>query len=122
MSRLAGHVERAWHAAAESVADARAAGENDQRAIDLASALVKVARLVALTAAVRSPLWSSLNDPALLRDRVRQLTSGAPPAPEFHPVRTVCAAFAVVVSIAMLAPSLAGSIHLVTEAAVALLP
>jgi len=122
MSRMAGQIERAWHAAAESLADARAAQEDDRRAVDLASALVKVARLMAATPTACSPVWSTFNDPALLRVRVRQLASGAPPAPEFHPVRAAFAAVAVVASLAMLAPLLAGPVHLITEAAVALLP
>jgi hypothetical protein len=119
---MARYIESAWHAAAESAADARAAGEDDRRAIDLASALVKVARIVTPTSVARSPVWSSFNDPMLLRERVRHLASGAPPAPELHPIRTACAALAVVCSVAMLAPVLAGPIHLITEAAVALLP
>jgi hypothetical protein len=121
-SRMAKHVERAWHAAAESLADARAVGEDDQRAVDLASALVKVARLTANLSSARSPVWSTFNDPTLLTERVHQLTSGAPAAPPCRPVRTACAALALVIGTALLVPVLSGAIHTFTEAAVAFLP
>jgi hypothetical protein len=121
-TRVAKGVEHAWHAAAESLADARAAQENEQRAVDLASALVKVARLTSAVSSGRSPVWSTFNDPALLSERVQQLMSGAPAARPCHPVRAGCAALALVAGTAMLVPSLSGAIHVLTEAAVAFLP
>ena len=121
-SRMAKRVEREWHIAAEFRADARAAARDGQRAVDLASALVKVARLTADLSSARSPVWSTFNDPALLTERVRQLTSGAPAAAPYRPVRTASAALAVVIAMAMLVPALSGTIHAFTEAAVSLLP
>ena len=120
MTRTSVQLERAWHAAAESLADARAAREDDRRAVDLASALVKVARLT--TPASGTVVWSTFNDPALLSTRVHQLASGAPLAPRYHPIRTVSAAIGLLLGIAILSPVLAQPIHALTEAIVALLP
>ena len=120
MTRTSVQLERAWHAAAESRADARAANEDDRRAVDLASALVKVARIT--TPGTGHAVWSAFNDPALLSTRVHQLASGAPAAPGYHPIRTVSAAMGVLLGIAVLTPVLAQPIHALTEAIVALLP
>jgi beta-lactamase regulating signal transducer with metallopeptidase domain len=121
-TRVARDLERGWHAAAESLADARAAGESEQRAVDLASALIKVSRLTSVLAPARSPVWSTFNDPALLRERVHHLTSGTLAAPPCRPGRACWAAIAVVASLAMLVPLVSGAIHALTEAAVAFLP
>jgi beta-lactamase regulating signal transducer with metallopeptidase domain len=122
-SAIAQRTERAWHAAAESLADARAVRGDAQRALDLASALVKVARLTAAPASFGStPVWSPFNDPVLLERRVHQLTSDVPVATPCHPVRTAGAAVLLLVVTALLVPALSGAIHWVTEAAVAFLP
>jgi hypothetical protein len=65
-------LEVAWSAAAECQADARAVAGDRGRAVDLASALVKVARLGA-HASPRSPAWSMLHDEPLLAARVHRL-------------------------------------------------
>jgi Zn-dependent protease with chaperone function len=67
-------LETAWRAAAECQADARAAAGSEARALDLASALVKVARGPAGPGAVAEPVvWSTLHDAPLLEERVRLL-------------------------------------------------
>jgi beta-lactamase regulating signal transducer with metallopeptidase domain len=119
---IAKATERAWHAAAESLADARAVGGDAQRAVDLASALVKVARLGVEMPRLDSAVWSTFNDPALLKHRVQQLTSGAPAAARSRPLRAAGAALTLIAGAAMLVPVLSGTIHTVTEAAVAFLP
>jgi hypothetical protein len=121
-SRMATYVERAWHAAAESLADARAARADEQRAADLASALIKVARLTGCRSTSVSPVWSTFNDPTLLKQRVYQLTSDVPVAAPYRSVRAFSLALGVLAATAMLVPVLSATIHRVTEAAVAFLP
>ena len=122
-SAIARKVERDWHAAAESLADARAVGGDARRALDLASALVKVARLTILQPSSGwTPVWSPFNDPELLKARVLLLTSDVPAAPPFRPVRAAGAALLFVVATTLFVPILSGPIHYITEAAVALLP
>jgi len=80
-SATAREVEDRWQAEAECQADARAAGGDDRRALVLASALVKVARLTSRsTAVLPSPAWSAFHLAALLETRVRRLTAGRAPA------------------------------------------
>jgi hypothetical protein len=119
---IAKTTERAWHGAAESLADARAVRGDAQRAVDLASALVKVARLGAERPRLDSAAWSTFNDPALLEHRVQLLTGGAPVAARSRPLRAAAAALALIAVAAMLVPVLSGTIHTLTEAAVAFLP
>jgi hypothetical protein len=122
-SAIAKRTEQAWHAAAESLADARAVHGDAQRALDLASALIKVARLTAPPASLAcTPAWSPFNDPALLEWRVHQLTFDVPAATPYRPVRTAGAAALLLLVTALLVPILSGAIHQVTEAAVAYLP
>jgi hypothetical protein len=66
-------LEAAWRAAAECQADAQAAAGDERRALDLAGALVKVARTVPAGAPPEPLLWSTFNDPPLLERRVRRL-------------------------------------------------
>lgn len=68
---------RRWRAAVEFEADARAVDGSEERAVSLASALVKVARLAPAAASVGSRLY----DGTLLRARIdRLLSPAAPPA------------------------------------------
>jgi len=69
-------LERMWNAAVECEADAVAVNGDPARAANLASALLKVARLAgASTPAPGSPLWSTFYQRALLEVRVRRLKS-----------------------------------------------
>jgi beta-lactamase regulating signal transducer with metallopeptidase domain len=115
-------LEADWHEAAESLADARAVRGDRVRAVHLASALVKVAKLAARgprTTAI--PAWSTLNDPPLLERRVRCLLSEAPPslAPRAPRLRMT---LTLVVGLVGAVPAAAESIHRVTEHLVNLLP
>jgi beta-lactamase regulating signal transducer with metallopeptidase domain len=78
---VARQIEERWQAEAECEADASAVAGDGLRAVLLASALVKVARLAGHLRAP-SPAWSAFHVPTLLERRVRQLVSGSlgPPA------------------------------------------
>ena len=121
-SRVSARLERDWHVAAESYADARAVRGDRARAVQLASALIKVARLCEAWNRTR-PLvaWSTLNDPNLLECRVHRLLNDA--LPVAGPAGTWRSAVAMgLVSILVALPTLASPIHRVTEALVDLLP
>lgn len=80
-SSAARAIEDQWRAAAEWQADARAVRGDQSRAIDLASALVKVARLTtAASSSLTSPAWSTLHEAPLLETRVHRLVAGDAPA------------------------------------------
>jgi len=115
-------IERRWHAAAESLADARAVDGDAQRAVDLASALIKVARLSLERPRLENALWSTFNDPALLKHRVQQLTRGIPVAAPCHPRRAASVGLLLVGAVALLVPVLSGTIHAITESVIAFLP
>ena len=81
---VARQLENRWQAEAECEADADAVGGDGDRAVVLAAALVKVARLATL-AGLQSvpPAWTSsaFHVPTLLELRVRRLLTGSfPPA------------------------------------------
>lgn len=122
VSGRARRLEREWHAAAESVADARAVGGSPRRAVDLASALVKVARFTIDPQETARPAWSTFNDPLLLKRRVEDLVSAVPDAAPSRPGRAAAVAACIVTAVALLVPSAAGTIHALTEAAVSWLP
>jgi hypothetical protein len=120
-SRRARRLEKGWHEAAESLADAVAVGGNRIRALHLASALVKVARLSSSAAvAHQQPAWSTLNDPSLLERRVRRLLSGAltPANPHGYRGTALIVAGGIVAAISLTG----GSLHRLTEYLVQLLP
>jgi hypothetical protein len=121
-SVIAMRLEEGWHAAAESRADARAIDGNKARAVHLASALLKVARLSAKwTQQFPAPSWSALNDCDLLEWRVHRLLDGA--LPEAEPgARRASHAALVLVALMVAVPLLAEPLHRVTEALVAWLP
>jgi hypothetical protein len=119
-SSVARRLEDGWRAQAESLADARAVNGNGRRALDLASALVKVARLgVDARSPLTSPAWSTLHDSPLLEMRVRRLLTGVPPAAD-RPLRSRPIAFAavLVVGLAVTGTALAGAVHQLTESIV----
>ena len=69
---VARELEERWQTEAECEADASAAGGDGQRAVLLASALVKVARLGGMGhLRSPSPAWSAFHVPTLLELRVR---------------------------------------------------
>jgi beta-lactamase regulating signal transducer with metallopeptidase domain len=121
-SAVASQLEQAWHVAAESRADARAIGGNSTRAVHLASALIKVARLSAVHSdRVSVPAWSTLNDSELLEWRVHRLLSG--PLPQSDACQGPGSlATTVAVCLLIAAPVLAESVHRLTETVVAFVP
>ena len=121
---IARQLEQRWQAEAECEADACAVMGDGHRAMLLASALVKVARL-ACPGTIRSasPAWSAFHVPTLLELRVRQLVSGTlrPPVS----TRTlawsgICLALGVPMGVWLLEFSY--SLHVVTEVMVTHLP
>jgi hypothetical protein len=122
-SCVARRLEEEWRAAAESLADARAVNGDGRRALHLASALVKVARLGADSPVLRmSPSWSTLHHPPLLEMRVRRLVDGVAPAAEPAGFRTLAITALAVAGVAVSGAALGGSVHQITEALVRLLP
>jgi beta-lactamase regulating signal transducer with metallopeptidase domain len=120
-SARAQRLEDDWHEAAESLADASAVRGDPGRAVHLASALVKVARLAAQApGAPAIPAWSTLNDPPLLERRVRCLLSGVLPAPAPR-VPRLPVALTLVAGLIGAVPA-AESLHRITEQLVSLLP
>jgi hypothetical protein len=121
-TRVARRVEEAWHAASEARADARAIDGDNLRAVHLASALVKVARLGAeADAAPPVTVWSTLHDRALLEWRVRRLVCGAvPEAGPRHSRMFVSATLFATLLVAV--PTFSGTVHRLTETLVSLLP
>jgi len=74
------HLERLWSAAAEEAADDYAARTGPTAALDLASALVKLARLAPAGSALRMPAGAHLvvGDPGSITARVVRLTRMGP--------------------------------------------
>ena len=111
-------LDRAWRAAAEEAADARAAHLNPQRRLDLAQALIHVARL----APARAPeLASAFYLGGSIEDRVRRLVD-PPPAVA---IPSVWIRFAVPSALACLALAIilaAPAVHDLMEEAVRFLP
>jgi beta-lactamase regulating signal transducer with metallopeptidase domain len=122
-SGVARQLEDRWHAAAESLADARAVNGDGRRALHLASALLKVARISAGSPPLlTSPAWSNLNDLPLLEMRVRRLVHGtAPAARRPLPGPALFAACMAMAGVLGSSVPLARSIHQATEALVRLL-
>jgi hypothetical protein len=121
-TRVARRIEEAWHAATEARADARAIDGDARRAVHLASALVKVARLAADRAAAPFvTVWSTLHDRALLEWRVRRLVSGKVPTDDPRRPRAVAAAMLFLIVFAA-ALTFSGTVHRLTETLVRILP
>ena len=118
-------VEAEWRASAECLADSRAVAGDDTRAVNLASALLKVSRLTSAPSSFgTSPAWSTLHDPPLLEMRVRRLVGGAMPAAPAGPRRASRLAGLAILAVMLLAGggAIAPSLHRLTEALVRILP
>jgi Zn-dependent protease with chaperone function len=77
-SERARRLEAEWRAEAECRADALAVSGDETRAVQLASALVKVAQLGRPASAARhSPVWSPFHEAQLLEARIRRLVCSA---------------------------------------------
>ena len=121
-SATAKRLEQEWSDAAEFRADARATRGDAARGLQLAAALIKVARLSAVwTGKSPEPFWSTLHSSALLELRVRHLVNGQLPPPDPFPAPFLIIAIAFAGTI-VAAPLIAETIHRITEALVAVLP
>ena len=121
-SAIARRLEQQWCDAAEFRADARATRGENGRALHLASALIKVARLSAVwTGKSPDPFWSTLHNSALLELRVKDLVNGrvARSEPLPHPVLIAAVALG---GLLVVVPLVAEAIHRLTESLVTLLP
>ena len=123
-SAAARRLEELWQAASERQADARAVDGDERRAVVLASALVKVARLTRRPGMILpSPAWSAFHVPTLLEARVTRLVSGRFEAARgFAAVWRALAAAALAIPAAAWAFNISYSLHLVSEVLVSRLP
>jgi Zn-dependent protease with chaperone function len=112
-----------WNAAVECEADAVAVDGDPARAANLASALLKVARLTGASAHVpASPLWSTFYQRALLELRVRRLVTGTPIR---HQSPLLPATLLVLLTTAVCSAWMTGlprAVHEMTEFLVSMLP
>jgi hypothetical protein len=123
-SATAQRLEAQWRAAAESQADTRAVDGDPRRAVHLASALVKIARLgTTPRAPLHSPVWSTFHEPSLLEVRVRQLVNGSRVrrSPLLLPSALSACVAASFVALAWAADA-AARVHHLTEHFIGLLP
>ena len=114
---VARRLDRAWSQAAEEAADARAAGGDPQARLDLAGALIRVARLAVPQA---PPLASAFYLGGTIDDRVRRLIE--PIADPDAPRWTRIAVPAAIVLLALVVVAAAPTLHEFMEEAVRLLP
>lgn len=117
-------VEELWQAESECRADAEAVHGDERRAVVLASALVKVARLTRRPGAIApSPAWSAFHVPSLLETRVARLVSGRfETSRGFRRLGGGIAAASVGIPAAVWVFNLSHSLHVLTETLVTRLP
>jgi len=122
---VAHELEDRWQAEAECEADADAVGDDARRAVLLASALVKVARL-ARGAAVHpvSPAWASsaFHVPTLLELRVRRLLAGSRAPAVARRLGWSSVTLGLAVAAGVWLAGVPDTLHAVTEALVMRLP
>ncbi|HVB37741.1 MAG TPA: hypothetical protein VND92_04355 [Vicinamibacterales bacterium] len=101
-TRAGADLEGEWARAAELAADMRATSSSAVRRLDLAAALVKVARLTMAPAPIGVPC-STLHDGGDIAIRVHRLAAGAPPPPPGRPRlrRSLHAALAIAAGIVL---------------------
>jgi hypothetical protein len=114
-----GALEAAWSAAAEHAADAKVVAVRPDLALDLAQALIRVARL---TTGPQAPLASALVEADGLASRVRRLVD--PPLAEaaIAPRRWFVVALLAAAALAASAVAAAPDVHELVELAVQVLP
>lgn len=124
-TRAAGDLEQGWCAEAECLADARAVDGDASRAANLASALIKVARLATgrTEALLAGPLWSTFYEKGLLELRVRRLVTGPVVAPRSSWLLFAGSVAATLGTIALAwFADVPRTVHFLTESLVQLLP
>jgi len=122
-TRTGRELERMWNAAVECDADSVAVNGDAQRAANLASALLKVARLRGAASHVPgSPVWSTFYQAALLELRVRRLvTSPATPASS-SPVPALALSLMMILAFAAWTTGVSHEVHEVSEVMVRVIP
>jgi Zn-dependent protease with chaperone function len=116
-------LERKWEAEAECLADSAAVDGDRQRAMLLASALVKVARLTYRgPMIVPPPAWSAFHVPTLLESRIRRLVDGDLPRAPRGRIWLVMALAGSAAPVVVWLADLSYTLHAVTEAMVTRLP
>jgi len=114
-------LERAWAGAAELAADGRATGADARRAAALASAILKVARMLPPPQPIAAPV-STLHDGGVIAERIRTLI--APDSSRAGAPRGSWMAVAMLAGLAAVAagdyPALLFTVHQVSEALVRL--
>jgi hypothetical protein len=119
---IARRLEDRWEAETECQADALAVRGDTSRAVMLASALVKVARLPR-PAIHPAPLWSGFHAAALLETRVRRLVDGQTTVPRMRTgVWSAAAVVAGTLALVAWTFNLSYAVHVATEALVIYLP
>lgn len=125
-TRVARELEDRWQAAAECDADAHAVRGDSDRAVLLASALVKVARLGragSLSGIGAAAISSAFHVPTLLEMRVRRLVSGgAPPAAGAGRLVWSSATLNIGIAAGLWLFGFSDTLHSITEAMVTYLP
>ena len=123
-TRVARQLEERWQAEAECEADANAVRGDGERAVVLAAALVKVARLGSVCAVPAiAPAWTSsaFHVPTVLEMRVRRLVSGCTPPPAAAG-RWSGTAISACVAAGLWLVGFSDTLHLITETMVTRLP
>jgi len=124
LSKGGRQLERAWNSAVECLADEQAVAGDANRAVNLAAALVKVARLADLSPSQTGPVvWSMFHQQGLLEIRVRRLVDGtSTPGPFRLPVVSLAAGVVAMTLAALWMASVPHDIYRLTEALIRLLP
>ncbi|MGH9870095.1 MAG: hypothetical protein ACREAA_18280 [Candidatus Polarisedimenticolia bacterium] len=116
MTPIAGQLERVWRARAEEEADAAAVSTHGANGVEIAGALVKLARW---HVGPGLPLATSIDAGGSLERRVRKVLEDVSPVPDARRSRWTVLGLAVGVSILLgTLPPFSRSVHLVVEALV----
>jgi Zn-dependent protease with chaperone function len=119
-TRLAAALEARWASAAEHDADRAGAADNETRCA-LASALVKVAKLIPVATPIAEPI-STLVDGGDIASRVQRLLDDGAPAANSRWLPRVLTALAVAATLAVSYTTLLWLVHEATEVIVNTLP
>ncbi|MEO7272250.1 MAG: M48 family metalloprotease [Vicinamibacterales bacterium] len=122
-TRTGRELERMWNAAVECDADAVAVNGDAKRAANLASALLKVARLRGASSHVPgSPVWSTFYQAALLELRVRRLVTSPAAPSSSSPVPALLLSLMMISAYVAWTTGLSHAVHEVSEVMVRLIP
>ncbi|HEY3119238.1 MAG TPA: M48 family metalloprotease [Vicinamibacteria bacterium] len=121
LTRVGGRLEQEWAAASEAAADDHARRARPDSALDLAAALLKVARLAPVGSHL-VPATSALHDGGRVAGRVARLTAKLPDdAPARNVVPWTVTGLALVVLLSSQSPAVLQAVHRLSEGIVHLL-